>query len=338
MIRERYYSMGPGSRGLGVAVLSAATFGTSGTFATALLDAGWTPLAAVTARLTVAALILTIPGALALRRSWPALRSAGPRARRASAGMVVLYGLIAVAGCQLFYFEAVQRLSVGVALMLEYLGVVLVVLWLWVRHHQRPGRLTVLGSAASLVGLAFVLDLFGQQHLDFIGVLWGLSAAVGLALYFFLSARADDLLPPIVMAWGATTIGALTLIALGALRVLPVHANFGQVSFASHRTSWVVPVAGLALIGTVVAYLLGIAAARVLGAKLASFVGLLEVVFAVLFAWLFLAQLPSGVQLVGGAFIVGGVALVRVDELRAARLLGGGVLDAHQQNDPIGAV
>jgi drug/metabolite transporter (DMT)-like permease len=157
MIRPRYDSVGPGSRGLLMAVLSAATFGTSGTFATSLLDAGWTPLAAVAARLTVAALILTVPGALALGRRWSALRQAGPRAMRASAGMVALYGLIAVAGCQLFYFEAVQRLSIGVALMLEYLGVVLVVLWLWVRHHQRPGRLTVLGSAASLVGLAFVV-------------------------------------------------------------------------------------------------------------------------------------------------------------------------------------
>jgi drug/metabolite transporter (DMT)-like permease len=133
-------------------------------------------------------------------------------------------------------------------------------------------------------------------------------------------------------------MGALTLVALGALRVLPMHASFGQVSFASHRTSWVSPVAGLALIGTVVAYLFGIAAARALGAKLASFIGLLEVVFAVLFAWLFLAQLPTGVQLVGGAFIVGGVALVRVDELRAARLLSRAVLDTHQQNDPVGAV
>lgn len=39
--------------------------------------------------------------------------------------------------------------------------------------------------------------------------------------------------------------------------------------------------------------------------------------FAVLIAWLVLNELPSGIQLVGGVFIVGGVALVRMDELRA---------------------
>ena len=60
----------------------------------------------------------------------------------------------------------------------------------------------------------------------------------------------------------------------------------------------------------------GIAAARMLGAKLASFVGLTEVLFAVLFAWLLLGQLPTVMQLVGGVLIVAGVALVRIDELR----------------------
>jgi drug/metabolite transporter (DMT)-like permease len=58
-------------------------------------------------------------------------------------------------------------------------------------------------------------------------------------------------------------------------------------------------------------------AARSLGSKLASFVGLTEVLFAVLFAWLLLGQLPTVVQLIGGVLIVAGVALVRVDELRS---------------------
>jgi EamA-like transporter family len=60
----------------------------------------------------------------------------------------------------------------------------------------------------------------------------------------------------------------------------------------------------------------GRGAARRLGAKLASFAGVAEVLFAILFAWLLLGQLPSGVQFLGGAFILAGVTLVRVDELR----------------------
>jgi drug/metabolite transporter (DMT)-like permease len=324
--------------GLTLAVLSAATFGTSGTFATALLDAGWSPAAAVTARLTLAALILTVPGVIGLRRSWARFRAAGPEAVRASVGLVVVYGLLAVGGCQLFYFNSVQRLSVGVALMLEYLGIILVVLWIWIRHHQRPRRLTVLGSIGAMIGLAFVLNLTGHQHLDPVGVLWGLGAAVGLAVYYLLSARTEESLPPIVMAWGAMVVGALLLIGLGASGAVSMYAPRVDVSLAGHRTSWLVPVLGLSLIAAVIAYVLGIGAARQLGPKLASFVGLAEVLFAVVFAWLFLNQLPTPTQLVGGAFIVGGVALVRIDELRDARLLAGGVFDTHDEDDPVGAI
>ena len=45
-------------------------------------------------------------------------------------------------------------------------------------------------------------------------------------------------------------------------------------------------------------------------------VGLTEVVFAVLLAWLMLGELPSGLQLVGGALIMVGIALVRIDQMR----------------------
>ena len=57
-------------------------------------------------------------------------------------------------------------MPVGVALLLEYLGVVLVVGWLWLRHGQRPRRLTVAGAVAALAGLVLVLDLTGSARLD----------------------------------------------------------------------------------------------------------------------------------------------------------------------------
>jgi drug/metabolite transporter (DMT)-like permease len=91
------------------------------------------------------------------------------------------------------------------------------------------------------------------------------------------------------------------------------------VTFAGQRTSWLVPVVGLSLVAAVIAYVAGIAAARTLGARLSSFVGLTEVMFAVLIAWALLDELPTGIQLLGGVLIIVGVALVRLDELRQAR-------------------
>jgi drug/metabolite transporter (DMT)-like permease len=78
--------------------------------------------------------------------------------------------------------------------------------------------------------------------------------------------------------------------------------------------SWLVSVLGLALLAAAVAYVAGIGAARRLGAKLGSFVAMAEILFAVLFAWVLLGQTPTGTQFLGGALILCGVVLVRLDE------------------------
>ncbi|RIV32646.1 EamA family transporter [Micromonospora radicis] len=294
--------------GFALALLSAVTFATSGTFARSLINDGWSAEAVVIARVGIAALVLAVPALLVLRGRWPVLR------RNLTA--IGVFGLLGVALAQVCFFNAVRYLPVGVALLLEYLGIILVVGWTWLVQGQRPRRLTVAGSVAALAGLVFVLDLAGAGRLDPVGVLWGLGAAVGLAGYYVLAGRIDAALPSVVMASGGMAVGAGALLLLGLLGALPLQATFGAVQFAGQQTSWLVPIVGLALVAAVVAYLAGIAAARVLGARLASFVGLTEVMFAVLIAWLLLGELPTVVQLSGGALIVAGVALVRLDELR----------------------
>jgi drug/metabolite transporter (DMT)-like permease len=303
MHRER----GAGT-GLALALLSAATFSTSGSFARSLTGAGWSPAAAVAVRISAAAVMLSVPAVLSMRGRWRLLWR--------NAGMISMYGLIAVAGAQVFYFNAIQHLSVGVALLLEYLGTILVVGWMWIRHGHKPRRLTGAGSAVAVVGLVFVLNLVGGARLDPVGVLWGLAAAFGLATYFVLSSKVDNDLPPVAMASAGMTVGTVVLLGLGAMGVLPMHASFGAVDFVGQRVSWLVPVLGLSFVAAAIAYVAGIGAARLLGPKLATFVGLTEVVFAVLFAWLLLGELPTGLQLAGGALIMVGIALVRVDELR----------------------
>jgi drug/metabolite transporter (DMT)-like permease len=294
-----------GALGLGLALFTAATFGTSGTLADSLMASGWSPGAVVTFRITIAALLLTLPAVWSLRGRWHALRAAAPS--------VLAFGLVAVAGCQLFFFNAVQRLDVGVALLLEYSGILLVVGYLWVRHAQRPRRLTVIGGVAALAGLVLVLDP-GTGGIDPLGVFWGLLAGTGLAVFFVLSAKDDDALPPIALAWAAMVVGALTLIALDLVHVLPFRVQSRDVLLLHRQVSWVWPVIGLSLVAAAIAYASGIAAARLLGAKLASFVGLTEVLFAVLFAWVLLGQAPGALQLLGGLIVIAGIALVRADD------------------------
>ena len=294
------------SVGLVLAVVSAVAFGSSGAFAKGLLDAGWTPGAAVVWRVGLASLLLAGPTAVALRGRWHLLRT-GWRP-------IAAFGVVAVAMCQVAYFQAVQYVSVGVALLLEYLGVVLVVGWLWLRHGTKPRPLSIAGGVLALLGLVGVLDLVGGGTVHPIGVVCGLLAAVGLATYFVVSADQRAGLPPVALAGAGMVLATLVLLLAGAVGLLEMRMTTLPVDLAGRTLPWWVPVVGLGLISTAVAYGLGIAATRVLGSKLASFVGLTEVLSAVLIAWLLLDQVPRPVQLVGGVLILLGVAAVKLDE------------------------
>ena len=294
--------------GLVVALVSAAAFATSGAFGKSLLVGGWSPGLVVTLRITLAAFVLLGPALWSLRGRWAALRR--------NAWVVLGYGLTGVAGCQLAYFYAVTHLSVGVALLLEYLAPVLIVGWLWARHRQAPRRLTLAGVALAVVGLLLVLDVVGGATVSLVGVLWGLGAAVCLVLYFLLADHVDEDVPPLALAGGGLAVGAGSLWAAALAGVLDMTRGAGQVPLGGVVVPWWVPVLVIALVAAAFAYVTGIAAVRMLGAKVASFVALTEVLFAVVFAWLVLAELPTPVQLVGGVLIVAGLVAVRADEAR----------------------
>jgi drug/metabolite transporter (DMT)-like permease len=300
---------GPAAAGIALAVLSAGTFGTSGIFASALISTAWSPAAVAIARLGGSAVLLSVPAVLQLRGRWALLRR--------QAGTVVVYGVVAIAGGQLCYFNAIESIPIGLAVVLEYLGVVLIVGWLWAILGQRPGRLTAAGAVAALGGLALLAGLAGSARVSPAGIMWGLGEAVSLAAYFLLSAAAGDrVLPPLVMAWGGLGTGAAVLAVAGWTGALRITASAAGVELLHRHLSWIVPVLELALVSAVIAYVAGIAAARRLGARLASFTGMAEVLFAVLYAWLLLGQMPSPAELTGGALMLTGVILIRADDTR----------------------
>ena len=292
--------------GLTLAIISAAAFGMAGSLAKGLLDTGWSPGAAVTWRVSVASLVLIIPALLMMRGRWQLLRTGWPS--------MVLFGLIAVAACQLSYFLAVERISVAVALLLEYLGIILVVGWLWLRHGERPRPLTIVGAAVAIAGLVFVLDVFGAVEIDMIGVLWGLGAAVGLAVYFLVSADDTTGLPPLVLATGGLSVGAVALILAGMVGLVPMRSATTDVALGGLAVPWWSAILVLGVVAAALAYATGVAATRRLGSKLASFVGLTEVMFSFVWAWILLGQMPAAIQLLGGVLILTGVVLVKLDE------------------------
>ncbi len=289
--------------GLGIVLGLAASlaFAASGTFVRPLLEAGWTPAAAVLWRVVAAAVLLLPLGFWSLRGRLSLVLSEWK--------LILAFGLLAVATAQGMYFAAVSRMSVSVALLLEYMAPVALVLLAWVRQRRAPSSLVLGGAACSLVGLFLVLDLTGAR-LDGLGVLFGLGAMVGAAAYFLLGAHESDL-PALALPAFGLPVGALALWLLVGTGVLPYAAPLVTVTLMGATVPWWVPLGIVVLIATAAAYALGVAGIDLMGERLSSFVSISEVLFAAGVAAIVLGEIPTGMQVAGGVMITLGVVLIR---------------------------
>ncbi|BBH69731.1 membrane protein [Actinoplanes sp. OR16] len=294
--------MKPQTVGLLAAVTSAATFGTSGAFIKPLLESGWSPAAAVTARALIAGLLLLPFVLVSLRGRWDALW----RGRWRILGM----GVIAVAFTQLSYFAAISRIPVSTALLVEYLAPLLLVLWVWATTRRTPRPAVLIGSALAVGGLVLVIGPGALQAVDPAGIMLAFAAAIGCAVYFVVAARPADGLPPVALAGVGLLLGGAVLGLTGLAGIVPMTVTFGDVTMLGTVAPWYVPLAVVAVFATAIAYATGIFGSSLLGSRLASFVGLLEVVFASIFAWLVVHESLTPLQMVGGALILAGIASI----------------------------
>jgi len=313
--------------GLLFAVGSAFTFGMSGPFAKSLMVAGWSPMAAVTARLAGGALVMAVFATI-VKPDW--IREAHRHAR-----VVIAYGLVPIAGAQLCYYNAVSHLSVGVALLLEYTAPILVVGWIWATTRRRPRGMTLAGVGLAVAGIVLVLDILsGAAHVNAIGVAWALAAAICAACYFMMSdeVTADGSgLSSITLSAGGLVVGAVAVGLLGLSGVMPLTFTANDAAVAGLTVPWWVPVIVLGVVSTAIAYTLGISGVARLRPSFASLLGLGEVLFAVLSAWVLVGEAVTLTQAVGGVVVLLGLALARQGdrstEVTAATWPDGGAIE-----------
>ncbi|GAA3098057.1 EamA family transporter [Pseudonocardia yunnanensis] len=289
--------------GLALAMVSAVGFGLSGSLGKALTDAGWSASGAVFVRLGGGAVVLL--GILAF------VRPGVVAAIRADGGALAVYGLLAAAGVQVTFFNALVYLPVTIALLLQYLGSILVIAWVWVVRRQPPGRRTVLGTAVALIGLVLVVQVWNGAGLRWEGIVWGLASAVCQAAYFLVADRPGSQTPPLVLAGVGMTIGTVVVGLLGAAGLLRVviDTSVTGVLLGGVDVGWPVAATLLVVVSSVIPYIAGVAAVARIGATRGSLVGLLEVVTSAVASWLLLGQVPTAVEVLGGVLILTGVAL-----------------------------
>ena len=306
------------SLGLVIAVIAAATFGMSGAFIKPLLEAGWSPAAAVTARALLGGVVLLPIALVSLRKKWRALWRARWR--------IVAMGLIGVAGTQLVYFAALERIPVNTAILIEYMAPLLLVGFVWAVSRRMPSAVVLIGSVVAVVGLTLVVSPGGSGSFDLLGLGFAALATVGCAIYYVVAARPSDGLPPVAFAACGLLLGGLVLGILGVSRLVPFTATFGVAYLMGSSVPWWVPLLVVGVLATAVAYATSITATEMLGSRLASFAGLLEVVAAALYAWILLGENLSVLQLIGGVLILAGIGFVRSERRGAATMLEPGAI------------
>jgi drug/metabolite transporter (DMT)-like permease len=301
--------------GLLIALLAAATFGMSGAFIKPLLESGWSPAAAVTVRALIGGIVLAPFALFALRGRWNAIWRARWR--------VLAMALIGVAGTQLVYFGALQRIPVGTAILLEYMAPLLLVAFAWATTKKMPKVVVLVGSVVALGGLVLVVAPGAKGALDILGLALAVLAMVGCAVYYVVAARPSDGLPPVALAASGLLIGGVVLGLVGLTHVVPFTASFKNVHLLGTSVPFWVPLVIVGVIATAIAYATSITASEMLGSRLASFMGLLEVVAATLYAWILLGEDLTIPQLIGGLLILVGIAFVRSEKKLDAELEAG---------------
>jgi drug/metabolite transporter (DMT)-like permease len=242
-------------------------------------------------------LVVVAPGRLRLtRRELPYL---------------VAFGVAGLAFVQWFYFLAIHRLAIGVALLIEYLAPLLVALWARFVQHAPVRRRIWVALALALTGLTLIVQLVGGgATLSTAGVLFALGGAVAYATYVLLAEHAVGGRDPVsVLAWGFL-FASVFWAAIAPWWSFPGHAVTAHAPLGWHLPIWALA-AWMVVLGTIVPFFLLVSALRHISATTAGIVAMLEPVAGALVAWAWLGESLNGVQLAGAAVVLAAIGLAQ---------------------------
>jgi len=274
---------------------AAAMWAANGSIARFLLDDG-VSAARLSQLRSAGAFVLLLAAVTVVRRDLL-------RIDRRDFGRFAFLGVAGLALVHAAYFAAIDRLEIGVALTIQYLGPVLLLLWLRFAHGRRLHPRLWGAVALSVIGCFLVVRAYDAADLDTLGVVYAFAAAVTFAFYMVGSELAGRRYEPATtLLWGF---------------------GFASVFWAVVQPWWAFPFddfasadallqgSGVIVVGTLIPFLLIVTALRQLPAPRVAVVATLEPVLAAVFAWIIHAEALAAVQIAGGCLVITAVAWVQ---------------------------
>jgi drug/metabolite transporter (DMT)-like permease len=235
--------------------------------------------------------------------------------RREELPFLAFFGICGLALVQWFYFLAIHRLQIGIALLIQYLAPVLVALWARFGAHEPVRKRLWAALALALAGLTLVLDVWRGIDLNTIGVVASLLAAVAFALYILLAEHAVGNREPVSLVCYGFFFAALFWACVQPWWTFPRGIVGDRVSLLGNLASSHLPVwalmAWMIVLGTIVPFGLLVGSLRHIPARVAGIVAMLEPVAATGVAYAWLGESLGAAQLAGGAVVLVGIGLAQ---------------------------
>ena len=293
--------------GYAMALAAAALFGVNGAVIKVALDADLSAYRLAELRCLFSFLIFVVIVAAA--------RPERLHVSRREIFYLAVFGACAVVLTQLLYVLALHRLKVGVALVLIFLGPMLVALWARF-FGKRPVRARFWGATAlSVVGLVLVARIWDRFSLDGLGVAFALAGAGAYAFYVLYAEHAVGRRDPISLLCFGFLFACLVWTVVQPWWSLPWRALADQVSLEGNLAGTQLPewalIAWIVVLGTVVPFILVVGALQHLPATRVAICGMLEPVVATVVAYAWLDETLAPAQLVGGALVLVAIAVAQ---------------------------
>ncbi|HEX2287697.1 MAG TPA: EamA family transporter [Gaiellaceae bacterium] len=294
--------------GYGMAFTAATLWAVNGVISKVIIESGGVAAPRLTEVRTTGAFLI-LAAALAL------VRPESLRVRRSELPVLLTFGLLGLAFVQWFYFEAISRLDIGVALLIQYIAPVLVALWARFAYHEPVRRRIWAALALSILGIALLVELWSGLTLDGLGVAAALGSAVTFAVYILSAERAVTRRDPVSLVCYGFLLASIFWAVLQPWTSFPVERVDESVSLLGRLEDLSLPVwllmGWMVVLGTIVPFALLAASLRHIPASRAAITAMFEPVAATVFAYAWLGESLTAFQLIGALVVLGAILLAQ---------------------------
>ncbi len=224
---------------------------------------------------------------------------------------LIAFGAVGVTFVQAFYFVAIERMYVGVALLIEFTAPIWILLFLrFVLKKHVPNSLWY-AILLSFSGLLMITQIWDGLALDQIGLIAAFIDAFALAGYFLIGDRLGKTKSSAAIAtWGFGVSSSLLFFVLPVWS-FPTDVFGKDMELLGRFSEYTLPgwalILWIVVMGTIAPYLLVVSGLKILSASTASVFGMIEPVMAGMFAWWWLSESLNGIQLVGCVVVIVGI-------------------------------